>query len=316
VQVTPPAGPAVQRFSKSIERLTGGDGGRLLLAVSGGPDSLALLLMAHAAIPERIAAATVDHGLRPEAAAEAEFVAMICGELGVLHTMLRPEEPITGSVQASARAARYRLLENHASDAGCSWIATAHHADDQLETVLMRIARGAGISGLSAVRARQGKIIRPLLDSRKSELEAICAAAMVEPVRDPSNDNSDFDRVAMRKWLAETAHPFDPLRAVRSASAFADASEALEWATAQLLSGRLQVHEATLLIDVADVPIELRRRLLLRALQQIEPGNMPRGDAVDRALIALDAGERMTLGNVLCEGGSTWTIRPAPKRRH
>jgi tRNA(Ile)-lysidine synthase len=315
VQVTPPADPAVLRFGEAVEKLTGG-GGRLLLAVSGGPDSLALLSLAHAAMPARIAAATVDHGLRPEAAAEAGFVATLCCELGISHAILRPEEPITGSLQASARAARYRLLEKHAREAGCSWIATAHHADDQLETVLMRIARGAGISGLAAVRARQGKIIRPLLDFRKSELEEICAAAGVEPVRDPSNDNSDFDRVAMRKWLTETAHPFDPLRAVRSAAAFADASEALEWMAERLFATSVEAKDDMLVIDVSDIPGELRRRLLLRALAQIEPGNTPRGDAIDRALVALVAGERITLGNVLCEGGRQWTFHPAPKRRH
>jgi tRNA(Ile)-lysidine synthase len=313
--VTRPADPAVQRFSESIEKLTGGDGGRLLLAVSGGPDSLALLLLAHAVMPDGIAAATVDHGLRPEAAAEADFVATICAKLGVPHTILRPEQPITGSLQANARTARYRLLEDQANAGGCRWIVTAHHADDQLETVLMRIARGAGISGLSAVRARQGRVIRPFLGLTKAELEEICSAAGISPVRDPSNDDTDFDRVAMRKWLSETAHPFDPLRAVRSAAAFADASEALEWMAERLFASSVTASDDTLVIDVANIPGEFRRRLLLRALGQIEPGNMPRGDAIDRALIALDSGERITLGNVLCDGGPTWTLRPAPKRR-
>lgn len=312
----PPADPAVERFREAVEKLTGGDDGTLLLAVSGGPDSLALLLLAHAAMPARITAATVDHGLRPEGTAEAEFVATTCSKLGVGHRILRPDQPITGSLQASAREARYRLLADYADIHGCRWIVTAHHADDQLETVLMRIARGAGINGLAGVRRRQGRIIRPLLDFRKSELEAICAAAGVDPVRDPSNDNVDFDRVAMRKWLAGTNHPFDPLRAVRSAAAFADASEALEWATDRLLAAVMTSDGDTISLDIADVPNELRRRLLLRALARIEPSNTPRGDTVDRALIALDAGERLTLGNVLCEGGAIWTFRPAPARRH
>jgi tRNA(Ile)-lysidine synthase len=314
--VRSPADPAVQRFSESIEKLTGGDGARLLLAVSGGPDSLALLLLAHAAMPDRIVAATVDHGFRSEAAIEASFVATVCSAHSIPHATLRPEKPISGTLQANARAARYQLLQNHADANRCSWIATAHHADDQLETILMRIARGSGIDGLAAVRARQGQIIRPLLNFTKAELEAICAVAGIKPVRDPSNDNADFDRVAMRKWLEENRHPFDPLRAVRSASAFADASEALEWMTDRLFATSAAAEDKALVLDIAEIPNELRRRLLLRVLEQIEPGIAPRGDAVDRALIALGAGERMTLGNVLCEGGQQWSFRPAPKRRH
>jgi tRNA(Ile)-lysidine synthase len=315
VQINLPSGDNVTAFTHAIERLTGERGRSLLLAVSGGPDSLALLLLARTAFPDHIRAATVDHGLRPEATQEAVFVERLCGDLDISHAILRPDTPISGSLQSSARRARYDLLERHAKAHGCHWIATAHHADDQLETVLMRVARGSGIDGLSAIREQQGKIIRPLLGFSKAELEALCHEAGVTPVRDPSNDDAQFDRVAMRQWLARSDHPFDPKRAVRTAAAFADAAEALEWATDTAYAAHAVAYGHTITLNPAGLPNELRRRLLLRALAHIEPENTPRGDAVDRALADLASGKRFTLGNVLCEGGKAWAFRPAPTRR-
>lgn len=309
------ASPDAAAFSDAIERLTGGDGNSVLLAVSGGPDSLAMLLLAHAATPERIKAATVDHGLRPEAAQEATYVAGICAELSIAHSVLTPIEPITGNVQAGGRIARYRVLHNHADAVGCRWIATAHHADDQLETLLMRIMRGSGVDGMGAIRGRHGRVVRPMLRFSKAELEAICAAAGVEPVHDPSNDDSDFDRVALRQWLAETDHPFDAQRAVRTGAALADAAKALDWMASRLADDHLQLDANTATLSPSDLPAELRRRLLKSALRHIEPGIEPRGEAIDRALTDLPMGKRFTIGNVLCEGGENWHFAPAPLRR-
>src|SRR5262245_44808706 len=105
-----PAAELVDRFRSDIAALTGAAPARLGIAVSGGPDSLALLLLAQAAFPGAVAAATVDHGLRTESATEARFVARICVRLGVPHAILAADEPIAGNVQAGARALRYRLL--------------------------------------------------------------------------------------------------------------------------------------------------------------------------------------------------------------
>lgn len=312
MQVTDVA--AVAAFAGAIDRLTKGNGEPLLLAVSGGPDSLAMLLLAHATMPDLIRAATVDHGLRPEAAEEAAFVARMCASLGVVHNILTPAKPIDGNIQSGARKARYRLLHDHADAAGCRWIATAHHADDQLETLLMRIVRGSGVDGMASVRPRYGRVVRPLLGFGKAQLEEICAGAGVEPVRDPSNDDMEYDRVALRQWLAQTQHPFDPQRAVRTGSALADASEALDWMVKRLSNDHLQLQPGSAQLTPADLPNELRRRLLLRALTHIEPKATPRGDAIDRALIDLPQGKRFTLGNILCEGGESWHFRPAPPR--
>jgi tRNA(Ile)-lysidine synthase len=315
VQLSPPPDLSVAKFTSAVQKLAD-DNARVLLAVSGGPDSLAMLLLAYAAMPDRVCAATVDHELRPEAADEAGFVAALCGQLSMPHSILRPPTPIIGNLQSNARTARYALLQAHADASGCDWIATAHHADDQLETVLMRIARGSGIDGLSGVRARQGRIIRPMLTFTKNELEEICAETGITPVRDPSNSDDSFDRVKMRQWLAENSHPFDPNRAVRTATAFADAAEALEWMTDALAKTHVTLNDDGLTFNAKDLPRELQRRLLLRILSQIQPDYVPRGDALDRALDTVADGGKQMLGDVQCDGGKIWRFRPAPKRRH
>lgn len=314
MQLNLPTGDAVSAWSEATHKLTRENNGRILLAVSGGPDSLAMLLLAKAAKPERICAATVDHGLRPESAVEASFVGELCASLSVPHSILRPPHPIAGNVQSGAREVRYKLLSDHADAAGCQWIATAHHADDQLETLLMRLARGSGVNGLSGVRARQGRIIRPMLGFRKAALEAICAEGGVDPVHDPSNADEQFDRVAMRQWLAGDKHPFDAMRAARSAAAMADAAVALDWMSDQLATERIHADGEALTLSPADLPIELQRRLLLRALARIEPAIAPRGDAIDRVLEELPMGKRLTIGDVLCEGGDIWRFSQAPAR--
>jgi tRNA(Ile)-lysidine synthase len=309
---------AASRFAASLEALTGCSVRdiKIGLAVSGGPDSMAMLILAHRMLGGALQAATVDHRLRPEAAEEAAFVAAYCAAQGIAHQTLIVETPITGNVQSAARTARYALLNAWADETGRDWIATAHHADDQLETLLMRIARGAGISGLSAIRPRNGKVIRPMLSFTKAELEAICEAADVSPCRDPSNSNDDFDRVRMRQWLAQRDTPFEPRAALRSVTALAQSHEALEWTAERLATERLTSPDfSTIIIDPLNIPAELQRRLLLRAIASLEPSLSPRGTAIDRALDALRNGEKIMIGNWLCTGGATWTIAPAPPRR-
>lgn len=305
----------LNRFRIALGKLLIGEDDRLLCAVSGGPDSLGLLLLAQQVVPGKLVAATVDHQLRPESSDEARYVQNICRTLGVPHLILTPDEAICGNIQSSARAARYALLERAADAESCRHIATAHHADDQLETVLMRLARGSGVDGLSAIRATNGRVIRPLLDFTKSELVDICASAGIHPVDDPSNANTDFDRVAMREWLAATQHPFAADRAARSASALAEASDALVWMADMLAAERIRREPGFLVCDAKDIPKELKRRLLIRCLSAFDPNLTPRGDAVDRLLADLNDGRTATIGNIKCVGGKDWRFSHAPPRR-
>lgn len=308
-------------FARALHGLTGEDPALLQipaigLAVSGGPDSLALLLLAHAVIPRAICAATVDHRLRPEAASEAAYVAQLCAERGIPHQTLIPHEPIAGNIQSSARQARYKLLDDWADARELRWIATAHHADDQLETLLMRIARGSGISGLAAIRARNGRIIRPLLGRAKADLVAICAAHGVAPCDDPSNSDLDFDRVKLRQWLKSAPQLLNPCRAARSAAALDEANAALDWMADRLEAERVASQDAQAFnLDPAGLPAELLRRLLLRTLARLDPMLEPRGDTIDRALAILPAGGKLTIGDIACAGGRVWHFAPAPRRQ-
>ncbi len=321
-----PTASLLTRFRADAEQAAGGVIERLGLAVSGGPDSLAMLLLACAAFPDKIAAATVDHGLRPEGAAEAAWVGEVCRTLGVPHAVLGPSgRPATerGGVQAAARALRYRLLAAWARTERCSHVATAHHADDQAETVLMRLARGSGLPGLAGIRVRRpiddgdraAALIRPCLGWPRAELAAIVAAAGVSAVDDPSNRAARYDRSRMRAFLASPDAP-PPQRVAAAASHLADCEEGLGWAAAAAWSERA-VEGETIALRIAGLPRELRRRLVKRAIETLRaPADASwREDGLDRLLAALEGGGRATLAGVLASGGELWCFRRAPPRR-
>jgi tRNA(Ile)-lysidine synthase len=294
-------------------------GATLGVAVSGGPDSLALLLLAHAARPGTIAAATVDHGLRATARAEAEQVAAICAGLGVPHRILaaRWTRPPTANVQARARHERYALLAEWATAEGLGAVATAHHADDQAETLLMRLARGSGLGGLGGARAARplgadSRLIRPLLGWRKAELVAVVAAAGLTAVEDPANSDPRHDRARVRQWLAENP-ALDPLRLAASAAWLREADAALEWVSADLAARRLGHHADGIMIDPAGLPPELQRRLLLTAFAMLKAPS-PAGPDLARALTALRAGRTVTLSGLKLTPGDDWHVGPAPPR--
>ncbi|MEO9601514.1 tRNA lysidine(34) synthetase TilS [Parasphingorhabdus sp.] len=306
------------RFAAALERLVPAlqsTDQKLGLAVSGGPDSLALLLLASQVCPGRIAAATVDHGLRPASRTEAEFVASICHERNIPHTILKPVIPIRGSIQSAARRARYGLLHDWMKEEDIHWLATAHHADDQLETMIMRILRGSGIDGMSGIREKRGDIIRPLLHFQKSELETYVAHQGIDAVNDPSNHDQSFDRVRVRNTLKDLTG-FDTSLSSQSASALNAAREAIEWVVEQLAVEHIERTDVGCTLSKTEFPSEIQRRLLLKSLHICDPALSPRGSQISQTILALKKGETVTLGNILCRGGETWTFQTAPKRQN
>lgn len=289
---------------------------RFGIAVSGGPDSMALLALMRIAFPGRIEAATIDHQLRPESGNEAEMVARWCADHDVPHMILYPPEPITGSLQSTARAVRYKLLDNWRTEKRLDWILTAHHADDQAETLLMRLNRGSGVGGLAGVRARNGYILRPLLDWRRSDLETVCNALALPFARDPSNEDPRFDRAAMRMRMAQ-ADWLAPAAIARSAAALGEADQALGWMVNNLAHDHISLDEkGVIVLDRTDFPREIQRRLVLHMLTLADPeANIPRGDTLDQALVQLCEGKKTSIGNLLLSGGERWTVRLAPPRR-
>ena len=311
--------PLPERFRTATEELTGTPptaDRQLGIAVSGGPDSMALLLLAAQSYPGAIAAATVDHQLRSESADEAKHVAAICEQLGVPHTILTPSEPISGNLQSSAREARYALLEEWRTANRIAWIATAHHADDQLETIMMRLLRGSGVDGLSAIRPANGAIIRPLLGIRRVELSDYLAAKGIEAISDPSNTDPQFDRVRMRDALASFPD-FEPDRIARSIAALRDASEALDWMTDQTADTHIVEAAQEAILSPDNLPRELLRRLVSRCLNLVDPDYHPRGEALDRTIATLSAGKNCTIGQILCtvEKSGKWRFSDAPPRK-
>ncbi len=309
----------VSRLAVDLDALVA-PGTKIGVAVSGGPDSLALLLLAAAARPGLVEAATVDHALRPQSRAEADMVAEVCARSSVSHSILTVtwRKPAKSNVQARAREARYQLLGEWALERKVASVATAHHLDDQAETLLMRLARGAGIGGLGSVRTRRPlikgvQLVRPLLGWRKTELTALVAAAGLEPVDDPSNRDPRHDRVRMREWL-KRADWAEPERIAASAAWLDEADQALDWALAPLVTARITRLDGVVSIDPSDVPRELQRRLLLAAFAELGV-HRPRGPELTRAMDTLGKGGVTTLAGLKLQGGPVWRLRLAPPRR-
>jgi tRNA(Ile)-lysidine synthase len=225
----------------------------LVVAISGGSDSTALLVLAvearhKSASPCRLVAVTVDHALRAESADEARAVATLSAKLGVEHrTMVwQGAKPVRG-IQAAARAARQALLAEAAEQVGTRVILTGHTLDDQAETVLMRAARGDGIglAGIAPATLYRGKIwfARALLSQRRQVLRETLATRGIGWIDDPSNENADFERVRVRKQLAGDASLFE--QAIARAQDAASERKALCEAAAQLIGDFARLAEAS-----------------------------------------------------------------------
>jgi tRNA(Ile)-lysidine synthase len=313
----------VDRFRRDLQALTALPAA-FGVAVSGGPDSLALLLLSAAAVPGRVRAATVDHGLREGSAAEAEEVARLCKALGVPHrTLTAKVEPGKGGLQAAAREARYAALAEWMEEEGLKLLLTGHHSDDQAETLLMRLVRGSGVGGLAGVRpiaplpgARRELLVgRPLLGWRREVLASLVAGAGIEAAADPSNHDPAFDRVRIRARLAE-APWLDPEALARSAACLAEADEALGWAAGRLVAERVRVEEGVVLLHWEGLPPELLHRLVAHCLLRLDGGAPPRGSRISHLTDTLKAGGTGTLKSVKASAhGAEWRFEPTPPRR-
>ncbi|MEO0359769.1 MAG: tRNA lysidine(34) synthetase TilS [Pseudomonadota bacterium] len=271
------------------------------VALSGGGDSVALL---HAAAEwadargARLETATIDHGLRPESAAEARSAAAAARALGLRAEILRWDDwDGAGNLQAEARAARRRLLSAWAGRRGISSVALGHTLDDQAETVLMRLGRGSGVDGLSAMavstEAEGTRWLRPLISVRRAALRDWLLARGVEWAEDPTNRDARFDRVRAREAIAALAPlgvtaeglalTADRLREAREAldhGAAALAAEAARWG----VCGELRLTLAPL----RAAPRELARRLLRAGLARVAGATFgPRAESESRLLTTM-----------------------------
>jgi tRNA(Ile)-lysidine synthase len=326
----------------------------IVLAVSGGPDSMALMWLAvrwrrALARGPRLFAVTVDHGLRAESAAEAREVKLLARSLELPHHTMRwtGAKPKTG-LPAAARAARYHLLAQAARVHGATHIFTAHTRDDQAETLLMRMMRGSGIAGLAAM-ARQSErdgvlLARPLLHVAKSQLVATLKKAKLGFADDPTNRDLNFTRPRIRAVMpALAAEGGDARNLARLASRLARANAAVEvlvdgaerYLTLRDREARhsrvgaqtfdAQVFDAKVF---AAMPEEIRLRLLLRAIERFGHEGPAELGKVEALLSALDGRlaentaarqprlKRTLAGALVSLVDGRIRVEPAPPRRH
>lgn len=274
------------------------------LAVSGGGDSVALL---HLAVEAgcSVAVATVDHGLREEAAAEAAAVAAQCARLGVLHEVLHWRWDGRGNLADAARRGRMALLAGWARRAGLSAVALGHTQDDVAETFLMRLARDAGVDGLAAMAARrevEGMLfLRPLMGIARAELRGWLLARGLDWAEDPTNEDAAFARVRARRAVAAMADAGVASEQIAAlALRMADVRAALEGATAEAAARIARLDRGDVILEaggLAQMPVELRRRLMRAAVMWIGSAEYgPRGAELERFITAALEGRAATLG--------------------
>ena len=294
------------------------------VAVSGGSDSMALLHVLVRVAPLAgwvVSAVTVDHGLRPEAAAEARFVSETCAALGVSHDILRWERTQTsGNLQDQAARARYRLIAGWAQGKSITHVAVGHTADDQAETFVMRLARRSGIDGLSGMRhhwTESGmRFVRPFLLWERAGLQAYLLRNGLRWIEDPSNANDRFERVKARKALVHLAQlgiTTDVLTDVTLH--LSQAHNALDEYTRDAARQIIVQDQGDVTFDrrrfQAAAP-EVRRRLLISSLRWVSGAIYPPRSTAIRALeIAITGQQGRTLAGcrVTCVGGSVRITR-------
>lgn len=278
------------------------------LGVSGGADSMALMHLAsrwreradRAGV--QFSVLSVDHGLREGSAREAGWVSDQARRLGFDCTILRwrPGEK-SSRIQEDARAARYGLMAQHARAHGVDALVTAHHLDDQAETLLMRLGRGSGLDGLAGI-PMQGhwagvKVLRPLLDMPKSRLVATLTASGLEWLEDPSNDDTRFERVRLRRAMdALESLGLSAGALARSARRLRRAREALDRAAGEFLRMHCQLDDAGFCRisaeALAHASDDIALRALARALQGLGGGaSPPRLAKLEALFAALKAGD-------------------------
>lgn len=272
-------------------------GKRLGVAVSGGSDSRALLELLKDWARENdsvLFVATVDHGLRAEAQAEAESVAAVCRSYGIEHkTLVWENWDGKGNLQAQARSARYALLAAWSLEKKLAGVALGHTADDVAETFLMRLSRAAGVDGLARMRSvihRNGaKFIRPMLDLRRGDLRGFLEGKNLHWIEDPSNQDTQFERVKMRESLANFAELGLSVEKIsQSAEHLEMASKALQFYAVSEAKTVATVRDCSVELDnskLTSLPQEIQRRLINAAIKFVTMADFsPRSKSLLRVM--------------------------------
>ncbi len=303
----------ISKFEQEISSILGRqEGATIAVAVSGGSDSLALCLLSSNYFNKqggKVIALTIDHGLRPESSIEANNLNKLFTKLQISHYILKwkGEKP-KSNIQEKARLARYKLLTDFCHQHNIQFLLTAHHEDDQAENFIIRAERGAGIYGLAGItkiiEINKIKIVRPLLNFNKKDLQEYLREKKIQWVEDPSNLNPRFARVRARMFLAKNPQWTKKIASI--SNNLAKTKEAIEFYLNKAITDLVHFSENKALFAFKEfnaLPQEIRFRMLEKLLQKI--GNKdkpPRSERIEGLLIKLyspDVFKASTLANCL-----------------
>ena len=282
-------------------------GERVVVAVSGGPDSLALLSVLREilpAVPLHLTVAHFDHGWRPDSQDDRDFVASMAATWGYEFQTARAANG-TPHTESAARTARYAFLRRTAAETNSTAIAMGHSQDDQVETLLLHLLRGSGSRGLGAMRRRDRDLARPLLDISRHEIEAYLARLHLAPRRDPSNEDARFTRNRLRQQLLPAIDAFDPAARellARTADILGEEDRFLDEAIAPLPDALVRDRAA-----FAELPPALQRRLVRRLVPDagfLEVEALRRGEPPASPAAGAQAPARLAVTTCACDPAS------------
>lgn len=300
----------------------------IAVATSGGPDSLALALLAHQWAKDlggKAIAVTVDHQLREDSTAEAHQVKAWLDERKIEHHILTwirsdQDEPLKTAIQAAAREARYQMLGQWCIEHGIKHLLTAHHAQDQLETFMIRLAKGSGLKGLTStqpiVLTNFGRILRPLLSLDARRLKATLKHFNQPYLLDPSNENEDFTRIRWRQLLpALNVEGLTPITIQETLNRLSHSQRLVDQHISGLLNKYVKLSPygfAIIMKEALNESPEALEEMLKRLLATIGNQNYPvRRQALHRAMDAMKSNSSFTLGGcqIIHKANEWWFVR-------
>lgn len=291
----------ILKFKEEIERILPLKNQlKIAISLSGGCDSTALVFLVNEILKQthwQLFCITIDHRLREDSTKEANQVSELMKQYGINHIIIswNGEKP-KSNIQEKARIARYKLLTDFCNDNNIDYLLTAHQKNDQAENFIIRSEHGSGLYGLSGIpkvtEFNQTKIIRPLLEFSREELQDFLIAKNIAWIEDPSNENEKFARVRARKFLNERPELIDKLAYI--SKNLNNAKESIEYLLKRSIDELVEINQdASIdLLGFNQLPQEIKFRMLAQILQIIgKESKMARGERIERLIDKLATGQ-------------------------
>tara|TARA_Y100000817_G_scaffold295183_1_gene269649 strand:- start:455 stop:1486 length:1032 start_codon:yes stop_codon:yes gene_type:complete len=303
-----------------------------LVAVSGGPDSLALTALSQIYKLEKkvkVSFVLIDHGLRKNSKKEAFYVRKLLNKQKIKLHIIKNNKIINKNIQSEARKVRYELLKNFCIKKKISYILTGHHSDDQIETFLIRLSRGSGIQGLSSMNRttkinRKIKIFRPLLNSKKKDLMYIAKTIFKKTIKDPSNSNKKYLRTNIRSLVSHMERSgIHSEQILRSINNLASSKQILERYLKNISKDCLKKKKNEFILNLKILlsePEEIKLKILSSAIKEFSKSYYPpRSKKVINALSQIKSKNKakLTLGGcILQRSGNNLSLKAEVRKKH